>query len=787
MKRITLALIILSLFFATSAFSQDKIQITGQIKDNQTKENLEFCNVSVINQKDSLITIAATNQNGFFTLSLDGGAYRIIISMIGYKTDTTKLFGVSQDKFIGVFQLKPTVVNLSEVSVSESSKEIKTDRDVQIVTEKMKYGATNTQDVLDKVSGVDIDRYSNTLKVDNDAKVIILVDGIEKDQQYIKNLSPHRLKKVEVIRDPGGRYALEGYSAVINIILKKDYQGTEIYLDDEFLADPDAIKTDYIPVSNSVSATVNYVYNKVNVYAKYNNNIAKFNFNTVDKKEYYNGLVIERNAVSNTDYNTKYKQLYHNYTLGTDYYINPKHTLSFETNLSMQPKKQNGSNELYNVVSSLNENILSSDTSLTQNRSYNTNFYASLFYEGNLDDKNVINSNFTFSNYNNSYTNEFSQHAYSIIESGNDHKNATKFYLEYTHTFKNKSSLQVGYGNTWEGLNSNFTTDTTSKFKYTDMRHKLYSYYNWQIAKRLGIKIGIAGETSNPNSDGLKRSYFILQPYLDVKIDASKNLVFKAKYRSATAYPDISQTNPYVTFVDMQSVRTGNPSLKPELVNKVSLQTTIMQGLITIEPYYHFSNNYISEVGTFRSDSIFEFSTNNAGKYRNCGVEVSVTIPFGKNLFLQTSVDVYFSRIRYLDKTNKINDWSTSTQLIYQNIKSKTMLGMQYQKANQKYITAQGYRSGNNDFWVVFVRQPFFKDRLAVQFVYITPITLGVSYKQENYIKTDYYSESRYNHIDILKNIMILELSYRFNKGKSVNKKEKEIEKINEKGNKGLF
>ena len=57
MKRITLALITLSLFLTTTAFSQDKIQITGQIKDNQTKDNLEFCNVSVINQKDSLITL----------------------------------------------------------------------------------------------------------------------------------------------------------------------------------------------------------------------------------------------------------------------------------------------------------------------------------------------------------------------------------------------------------------------------------------------------------------------------------------------------------------------------------------------------------------------------------------------------------------------------------------------------------------------------------------------------------------------------------------------------------
>ena len=115
------------------------------------------------------------------------------------------------------------------------------------------------------------------------------------------------------------------------------------------------------------------------------------------------------------------------------------------------------------------------------------------------------------------------------------------------------------------------------------------------------------------------------------------------------------------------------------------------------------------------------------------------------------------------------------------------MLGVQYQKANNKFITAQGFSTGNNDYWLLFVRQPFFKERLSVQFVYITPISFGVNYKQEHYIKTDYYTEDSYNDITLLKNIMILELSYRFNKGKSVNRKEKEIEKINEKSGKGLF
>lgn len=783
-----LLIIITSLCFGFS-YAQEKVEITGQVKDNQSKVALEFCNISVLNAKDSLITGTVTNNKGFFSIALDGGYYRFVLSYLGYNTDTTALMAVTQNKFIGVFKLVQNVNTLNEVSVSESSRETQVDRDVQVVTDKMKSGTANTKEVLDKMTGVDYDRYNNSIKVDNDSKVIILVDGIEKDQEYVKNLSPDRLKKVEVIRDPGGRYALEGYSAVINIILKKDYQGTEIYVSDRSMLDPDAIKQEYIPVQNNISATVNYVYNKVNVYGKYNNSYNNFNLNSTGIKEYNNGLKIERGPISNEDMNTKVKQQYNYYTVGADYYINPKHTISMESMLMAQPIKHNTTEQKDKVTYSLNDSIYNSFYSESKNKTNNLNSYSSLFYEGKLNENNVINSNFTFSNYTNNYTNIYKENIdYIRNEDGKDHKYSTKFYLEYLHTFKNKTSIQFGYGNTYENLNSSFTVDTTlSTFNYSDFRHKLYSYFSWQINKKISLKFGGVGETSSPNAGGRKNTYLIFQPYIDLKFNASKMVNFKAKYRASTNYPNISQTNPYTYMVDMQSIKTGNPGLRPEVTNKVSLQTTILQGLITIEPYYHFSNNYITEIGKLRSDSIFEYNYSNAGFYKNYGVEASLTIPFGKSIFLQSSFDFFNSSIKYSDKTNSFNDWSMTSQLIYQNQKSKSVAGFQFQNNMRKYITAQGYNKGDNDFWILFVQQPFFKEKLTVMLLYFTPITWGVDFNQGSYIKTDTYTESRFNNIDLLKNIVMLELSYRFNKGKTINKKEKEIEKINEKSSKGFL
>ncbi|MES2590465.1 MAG: outer membrane beta-barrel protein [Bacteroidota bacterium] len=773
-------------FTSYTLAAQEKIELTGQIKDGQSKEVLEFCSVSVFNSKDSLITGSVTDDKGFFALSLKRGSYYIVMNYIGYKIDTTPITGYTENKFIGVFRLQPDQHFLNEVSVTTSSHENLVDKDVQIVTEELRKGTSDAKGVLDKLNGVEYDRYNNSIKVDNDSKVIILVDGMQKDQDYIKNLPPERLKKIEVIRSPGGRYALEGYSAVINIILKKDYQGMELALFERAMLDPDAGKKQEIYAQNNIDATYTYVYNKINVYAKYNSNLNNFNLQTETKKQYDNGITIEK-KIHNNDRNLIIKELENNYTIGADYYLNPKHTISFESNLTQKPLGYNTVNAAYDVIYNLSGSIIN-NFALSENTSDVKSTYNSVFYEGKLDENNILNSNFTYSTYSDKYSNNYFETSLpAIIQNGTDNKNSTKFYLEYLHTFKNKTSIQFGYGNTWEKLFNTYFFDTLqSEFNFTDTRHKLYSYYSWQKNK-LSVKVGAAAETSLRNIDGQSKSYLILQPYTDVQYKPSQKINFKLKYRVGSNYPNISQINPFTTNIDFQSVQTGNPLLRPEVTHKISLQTNILSGLMSIEPYYHVSNNYIAKTGMLRGDSIFEYNFNNIGNYQHYGLQAHLTVPLGESFFLESDFGTSKSSISYSDRINKINNWVLSSQFIYQSKKNETVAVLKYQKNLVKHITAQGYDKGDNDFWIILVQQPFFKKRLSVMFLYFLPVNFGVDFNQGGYTKTDTYVETRSSDISFLKNMFIIELSFRFNKGKSVNKTDKQIEVGNEKNKSGVF
>ncbi|MFH0761006.1 MAG: outer membrane beta-barrel protein [Bacteroidota bacterium] len=790
----TIVILLSGIFFQAKA----QVEISGQIKDNNTKESISFCNISVYNQQDSLIAGGISNDNGFFQVPLNPGPHSLVISYVGYLSDTLNVNVGSENQFLGIIKLQVSEAELGEVIVKGSTRGYTIDKDVQMVTSKLRAGSSNTTDVLERMNGVSYDRYNRAVKVDGDNRVILLVNGLEKDQEYIKNLSPDRLKEVEIIRNPGGRYALEGYTAVINIILKSDYRGTEVFANDQVLIDVDTKVDKYIPINN-LALTYNYTYDKVNFYLKGNNNYNSVRVSGQSRQDYANGYSIEylpANGIPNLATNN----LATTYTAGIDYYLNPKHTLSFESNATAFPVTRQFSEQAFDVAHYQDDLLTSQYTSIGSNDSRTRDFTNSLFYIYTISSNTKLNAEFTYSRYRDDYINSIVQsNGFERHETGINNKDFTKGYVELNHTLNAKSAITAGYGNTWRRLENNyiaetqllpdagFTNDTTD-FWMSELRHKLYAYYSLSLSGKLSFKVGAAAEYSHPKTAETDNTYIIYQPYLDFNYAAHKYLDIKLKYRADSEYPSIRQVTPFTQLLDPYTYEKGNPLLRPELIQTVSARFQILEGLVNIEPYYSFSNNRINRIVTPVEGNIFEYSYGNVGNYDSKGIKGDITLPFFKqSLIVKTNFDFFSNSITYNGHTNKINDWTMDGQLLYIGKKYQTVAGLIYQKNVKKLINAQGYDYYNNDFWMVFAQQPFFKKRMTLMLGYILPINFGAIYEQGSYTDAGIYTATSKYDISLLKNMLMFNITYRFSQGKSVRNIEKDIKKETEKKSKGMF
>ncbi len=213
-----------------------------------------------------------------------------------------------------------------------------------------------------------------------------------------------------------------------------------------------------------------------------------------------------------------------------------------------------------------------------------------------------------------------------------------------------------------------------------------------------------------------------------------------------------------------------------------------MQGLLSVEPYYGFSNNRINRVISPLDGNLFQYTYDNIGHFQSRGIKGDFTIPlFKQSLIIKSDFDFFSHSITYQGHENRVKDWNMNGQLIYIQKKYHTVSGLIYQKGLKKVINAQGYDLTNNDFWLFFVQQPLFKNKLTVMLGYILPVDFGVNYHQGSYINTDQYISSSFYDISLLKNMLLVNITYRFNQGKSVRNIEKEVKTEVERQSKKIF
>ena len=101
-------------------------RVQGIVSDKTTNDIIPFAAVVLISDNEPLQKGNISNGNGSFLLdNLKYGNYKLLVSFMGYKTDTISKIILSKQNpkiNLGNIQLRPSSIDLEEVEVKANSK-----------------------------------------------------------------------------------------------------------------------------------------------------------------------------------------------------------------------------------------------------------------------------------------------------------------------------------------------------------------------------------------------------------------------------------------------------------------------------------------------------------------------------------------------------------------------------------------------------------------------------------------------------------------------------------------
>ncbi|MCX6261673.1 MAG: carboxypeptidase-like regulatory domain-containing protein, partial [Bacteroidia bacterium] len=172
-----------SLIFGVTNVYAQKGSITGVVADKATKEKIPLANVvAILSENTSSSAGAVTDNDGVFKLeNLPFGDYRVLISFIGYETDTIKSIKINkqnQQVSIGNIALSALAVALDEVVVKGLAATATTHLD-RVTYKTQDFQTTkggDAADVLNKLPSVAID-HDGVISVRGTSDFMVYING----------------------------------------------------------------------------------------------------------------------------------------------------------------------------------------------------------------------------------------------------------------------------------------------------------------------------------------------------------------------------------------------------------------------------------------------------------------------------------------------------------------------------------------------------------------------------------------------------------------------------------
>ena len=212
MKRLSTCILLLAMAICASGQT-----LTGKVTDEQ-QQPLSYANVVFLSLPDSaFVAGAVSGEDGSFSLSAEGGKGVLKVSCIGYTT----LYKECGPGELLSLQLKADAQLLDEVVVKGDlpKTRLKNGASITNVAGTILEKAGTAENLLDRIPGVSAG--GGAVSVFGRGAAEVYINGRKvRDSSELDQLASDNIKSVEVINNPGARYAAS-VKAVVRITTKR--------------------------------------------------------------------------------------------------------------------------------------------------------------------------------------------------------------------------------------------------------------------------------------------------------------------------------------------------------------------------------------------------------------------------------------------------------------------------------------------------------------------------------------------------------------------------------------
>jgi outer membrane receptor protein involved in Fe transport len=776
MKILFTTMLILLISISTNA--QNKIK--GTIIDNENKSPLSYASITLHSLPDSasLKGMVSANDGSFLFNNISKGKYYCKVKFMGYHELTSNpliLDGQTGTMDMGQVIMEFESKNLKQIDiVGERLKGVEmVDRTVYTISEIAAKTAGNGTDILKRIPSVQVD-LSNNISLQGSSNIIILVDGKERDQNFIAQLDPKTIDKVEISTNPSAKYDAS-ITGVISIVLKKEKRlGISGNVDLEIPTNTDH----YI---SSPSASIDYGYNKLRIYTSANSHFEGFKmYKDFDRESGTNKFTADG---AGRFYN--HSTTFH---YGFDYFINDKNNFSFYANYN---PSVNSMDYLYQKYM-YNNNQLSRyyTTGDNEKSNYKGQYYSVFYKKGFKNEGHEITTDIGFFASNttnkNTYIDQYYQNdlttpdgnASNRFEIIKPSRRSINTKIDYKLPINDKTTFEAGFQNYDQIIENGYsgTSAENSNFKFKEIRNAGYAQLGRKIGK-WNLRAGLRYELSLIYIDNSKNSeYDCILPNATIQFSPGKNQSFKLSYRRSIRRPGINELNPYTVMYDSMNISKGNPDLKPAYNDKFQLNYSKNVGSNFFGPELFFTRNtnMFQRVVKVNENNVLEMNTSNLGKGYEYGIGFSGTINATKWLLLNPYVRVYRQHIEgnksgqesgYDIPVSNNSAWQTSMYAMAKLPKGFAL--WTYATYNSPTVSLQN--TNYRDCLYVFgVEKTIMKDKGKIGINWYEPFKTKFRFNR-NVTENQFIYQDDDNFVR-LSTLVSVKFTYHFNRGKEVKK-----------------